>query len=139
MGTLLGCAPMTDDTVNISQARLELAKLRQKRRLAVWNSWLRGMGWITRPVVYLGPMAFLVWWLWPYVDLLSQSLDSLTPIDFLLIGGCIVGFFGVAIPAMLFVFNVDRADIDWEAWGCVGFGLLAALVPLWATFWVGLH
>jgi hypothetical protein len=123
----------------MSQARLELAKVRQRRRAELWTSWLRGMGRITRPLVYLGPMIFLVWCFWPYVDLLSQSLDSFTPIDFLLIGGCIVGLFGVAIPAMLFLLNVDGADIDWEAWGCVGFGLLAALVPLWATFWVGLH
>jgi len=130
---------MTDDCAHISQARLDLAKLRRKRRIEVLNSALRGMGWVARPVVYLGPMVFLAWWLWPYVDLLSQSSDSLTLIDFLLIGGCIVGLLGVTIPVMLFFFNVDGGDIDWDAWGCVGFGLVAAVVPLGATFWVGLY
>lgn len=136
-GSLLG-ALMTDDIVNKSNARRELAKLRRERRVEVWNAWLRGTGWLARPVVYLGPMVFLVWWLWPYLDLLSQSLNSLGPIDFILIGSCIVGFFGVVIPAMLYFFNVDGDDIDWEAWGCVGFGFLAAMLPVWATFWMGL-
>jgi hypothetical protein len=131
--------PITVNSGNMSQARRDLANVRRQRRFQVLNYWLRGMGHVARPVVYLGPMILLVWWLWPYLDLLNQSLDSLGVVDFLLIGGCIVGFFGVAIPVMLFLFNVDGDDIDWEAWGCVGFGLVAALVPLWATFWLGLY
>jgi hypothetical protein len=130
---------MTDDSMKISRARRDLADLNREGRVELLNSWLRGMGFLARPVVYLGPTVVLVWWLWPHAAFLNQSLDSLSLIDFLLIGGCIVGFFGVAILVMLFLFNVDGDDIDWEAWGCVGFGLVAALVPLWATFWLGLY
>lgn len=127
---------MTDDTVDPDGG----AKLRRRmRRVEVSSFWLRGMGLLARPVVYLGPMALIVWWLWPYVELLSQPLDSLILIDFLLVGGCIVGFFGIAIPALLYFLNFDGDEIDWESWGCVGCGLVAALVPLWAALGGGLH
>jgi hypothetical protein len=66
--------------------------------------------------------------------LLRESLDSLTAIDLLLIGGCVVGFVGIAIPMMLFLFDVDGEELHWEAWGCIGLGLVAALVTAWAIF-----
>jgi hypothetical protein len=81
-----------------------------------------------RPIVYLGPLIVLVWWLWPHAVALSRTSASLTITDFLLIGGCVVGFFGAAIPLTLFFFNVDGGDIKWETWGRFGLGLAAVAV-----------
>jgi len=130
-----GWGSWEDTRVNIFANRLESPRLRRHARFAGSILWLRGVGWLTRPVIYLGPVVLLVWWLWPYFLFFSQSLDSLTIIDFLLIGGCMTGLFGIALGEALFVFNVGGGEIDWEAWGCVGCGLIAATIPLWAAFW----
>jgi len=121
--------------VNIFANRLKSPRLRRHARFEGSILWLRGVGWLARPVIYLGPVVLLVWWLWPYFLIFSQSLDSLTIIDFLLIGGCLTGLFGIAMGVALFVFNVGGDEIDWEAWGCVGCGLIAATIPSWAAFW----
>jgi len=121
--------------VDILANRLECPRRRRHARFERPVLWLRGVGWLARPVVYLGPAVLLVWWLWPYFLFLTHSLESLTIIDFLLIGGCMTGLFGIAIGAALFTFNVGGDEIDWEAWGCVGCGLVAATIPLWVAFW----
>ena len=117
----------------MSRVRRDLAEVTRKRRAKQRDYWLRCIGYATRPLVYFGPMAILVWWLWPHAVALSQSPDSLALTDLLLIGGCIIGFFGVAVPLTLFFFNIDRDPIDWEDWGKVGLGLVpvAALAVLW--------
>jgi hypothetical protein len=125
---------MRADT-DLGQVRRDLAEIRRERRAERRDYWLRCIGYVTRPVVYFGPLVLLVWWLWPYaVGLSSQSSASLTLIDLLLIGGCVVGFFGVAIPLMLFFFNVDGGDIRWETWGHFGLGLAAGAGV--AAFWL---
>lgn len=130
---------MMDSAGGVSQVRRDLAKLKRERRAAVRSRWLRGIGRVTRPVVYVGPLLFVAGWLWSYISLPNQFLESLSPIDFFLIGGCVIGFFGVAIPAMLFLLSVEGEEVDWEAWGCVGVGLVAALPAVWATLKVTLY
>ena len=94
---------MTGKVGGLSKVRRDLAEIKRERRARLRDRYLRGVGYVTRPVVYLGPVTLPVWWLWSYRGAFSQSLDSLTAIDLLLIGGCVVGFFGIAIPAMLFL------------------------------------
>lgn len=131
-GDLAGRAPMKDDIGNLSQVRRDLAEIRHERRAERRDYWLRCVGYVTRLVVYFGPVVLSIWLLWPHADGLSQA-SSLGLIDLLLIGGCVVGFFGAVIPLVLFFFNVDGDSIDWEDWGRVGLGLLpvAALGVLW--------
>ncbi len=124
---------MRADT-DLAQVRRDLAEIRRERRVDRRDYWLRCIGYVTRPVIYFGPLVFVVWWLRPYAVPLSQSSASLGLTDFLLIGGCVVGFFGAAIPLMLFFFNVDGGDIKWEAWG--RFGLWLAAVAVAAALWL---
>jgi hypothetical protein len=132
---------MTDKIEGPSKVRRHLAEIRRKRQAKLTAQLLRGIGYVTRMVVYLGPLVFLAGFLWSYQSVLNQSLESLTAIDFLLVGGCVLGFLGIAIPAILFLFNVDGDEIDWEAWGVVGLGLAAAAlaVSLSLTYGVALR
>jgi hypothetical protein len=134
----VGLGQMTANSDNLEQVRRDLAQIRRERRAEIRgerrNRFLRTIGHVTRPMVYLVPMALLVWWLWPGENLLSQPLASLTLSDLSIIGGSIVVFSAVAIPLMLFLFNVDGDDIKWEAWGLFGIGLL--VVTAGTAFWL---
>lgn len=134
-GNLAGWALLKDDIGNLSQVRRDLAEIRRQRRAEKRDYWLRRVGYVTRTVVYFGPLALLAWWFWRYAAALSYSPASLALSDYLLIAGCMVGFFGAVIPLTLFFFNVDGDRIDWEDWGKVGLGLLP--VAALGTFWLG--
>lgn len=125
---------MTATLNDLAQMRRDLEEIRRARRAVMW---LRLLGYATRPLAYLAPPAFLLWWLWSG-GYLSQPADTLTVGDIFLIGGCIVGFSGLAIPGLLFLFNVDGGEIDWEEWGRIGLWLVPTiflaglLLALWA-------
>jgi len=116
------------ESVGLAQVRRDLAQMRRAQRVTLA---LRILGHITRPVVFLGPLVVLLWGLW--VGIGSQPITDLTVGDLFLVFGCVVGFFGFSIPAVLFLANVDGGDIDWEAWGRAGLGILPAAVlgALW--------
>lgn len=108
--------------------RRELAEVRRQRRAEEIDYWLRWVGHVTRPTVYIGSLIAGVWLLWLLALALTRNPADLAILDFLLIGGCVVGFFGAAIPGALSVFNVDGGDIKWETWGRFGLGLIAVTV-----------
>jgi hypothetical protein len=107
--------------------RHELAEVRRERRADELGYWLRWVGYVTRPTVYIGSLIAVVWLLWFALALTRHPAD-LEILDLLLIGGCVVGFFGAAIPLALSLFNVDGGDIKWETWGRLGLGLITATV-----------
>lgn len=108
---------------DLAQVRRDLKEIKRARRIGLW---LRVLGYATRPLVYLGPPTLLL--LWAGAGLFSRPAAGLTIGDMFLIGGCTVGFFGLAVPGLLFVLNVDGGDIDWESWGRVGLWLLLSVV-----------
>jgi hypothetical protein len=116
------------DSVGLAQVKRDLAQMRRAQRITLA---LRILGYITRPVVFLGPPVVLLWGLWSGVG--SQPITDLTVGNLFLVSGCVVGFFGISIPAVLFLANVDGGDIDCEAWGRAGVGILPAAVlgALW--------
>ena len=123
---------MTSDIGDISKVRRDIAEIRRKRRAARREFYLRGVGYVTRTLVYFGPLSLLAWWSWPYAVALSHSPTNLTITDYLLVGGCV---FGAVIPLMLFFFNVDGDPIEWENWGKVGLGLAPlAAAGLWLAY-----
>ena len=58
--------------MDILANRLECPRPRRHARLERPILWLRGVGWLARPVVYLGPVLLLVLWLWPYFLFLTS-------------------------------------------------------------------
>jgi hypothetical protein len=130
---------MTANTEDLKQVRQSLAAINRKRsaeqQAKAKDRWLRRMGYIMRPVVYLGPVVILIVWLWPDVNMFSQPIANLPVEDLFFIGCSTVVLFLVGFPMALLSFNVDRDDIDWDNWGRFGLWPLAiiAAVAVWLS------
>jgi hypothetical protein len=93
---------------------------------------LRGIGYITRPVVYL---CIIGWFLWirPTQDPFSQPLASITFND---IARPFLWLAGVIWTIYVLIEEGPKAHIDLEDWGRIGIGLVgvAALATLWFVY-----
>jgi hypothetical protein len=68
--------PMTGKVGGLSKVRRDLAEIKRAR---LRDRCLRGIGYVTRPVVYLGPVTLPVWWLWSYLHFTkTRSKDAST-------------------------------------------------------------
>jgi hypothetical protein len=139
-GALAGWGvPMMPDTEDLEQVRQSLAAIQRERSVAqqseVKNRWLRRMGYITRPAVYLGPVVILIIWLWPDTNMFSQPIANLSVEDLFFIGCSTLVLFLVGFPMALLSFNVDGDEIDWEVWGRFGLWPIATIVAV--AVWLG--
>jgi hypothetical protein len=119
------------DTFNLERVRRALI---ERRRTETMERWLRVVGYVTRPVVYLVPMGLLVLLLWSATDGFSQPLSHFALRDFFKTGGLLMGLVGATIPIVLF-FSTDGDDMDWHAWGKFGLGVVAGAAV--AALWLG--
>ena len=96
------------------------------------DRWLRGVGYVTRTLVYFLVLALLYWWLAPTVDFSNRAIGSLTLKEI----GALVGFVCVFIMWWRIFFNHDDDFIEWEGWGRAGLWIAGAtvVVGLWFAY-----
>jgi hypothetical protein len=133
-----------EDDERQERERLEwerIAKLDEERAEGR-NRVYRGIGYITRPLVYIAEAAALLvllyWWLEPK-NLTNRTLGSLTVGE---IGQNVVwavlSLVGIIVLWGLFFAKADGGfeEVEWEAWGKFGLGLVVLLgaAGLWFAY-----
>jgi hypothetical protein len=118
---------MASDTGGVDQRRLTQTEK---------GHWLRGIGHITRPLVFLLGIGgwIILWYVWlARADISHRPPASLTLKEII---EPFVWFFLWLGPLLLLVarfINFEGGVIEWEAWGKVGVGLaaVAAMAAVW--------